>query len=60
MFNNKNLRMNQEIGFSSGHSGQTNTMEFSESPFASIKKMDLEFTNLWNEKVHFREIIYMT
>jgi len=58
-FNNKNLRMNQEIGFSSGlHTGQTDTVELSESSFASIKRADLEFISLWNEKVNFRETIY--
>lgn len=59
MFNNKNLRMNQEIGYSSGHGGQTDAMEFSESPFASIGKMNLKLIFLWNEKVHFRETIYI-
>ena len=52
--------MNQEIGFSSGlHTGQTDTVEFSESSFASIKRADLECTSLWNEKANFREMIYI-
>lgn len=59
MFNNKNLRMNQEIGFTSDHSGQTDKLETSELSFASIKKKDLELINLWKEKVDFREIIYI-
>ncbi len=52
--------MNQEIGFSSGlHTGQTDTVELSESSFASIKRADLECTSLWNEKVNFREMVYI-
>ncbi len=51
--------MNQEIGFTSDHSGQTDKLETSELSFASIKKKDLELINLWKEKVNFREIIYI-
>jgi hypothetical protein len=51
--------MNQEIGFASGHKGQTDTVELSESSFASIKGADLECISLWNEKVNFRETIYI-
>ncbi|GAA3748508.1 hypothetical protein GCM10022422_36360 [Flavobacterium ginsengisoli] len=58
-FNNKNLRMNQEIGFGSAHKGQTDTVEFSESSFVSIIEADLECISLWNEKVNFRKTIYI-
>lgn len=51
--------MNQEIGFASGHSGQTDKLESSEPSFASTKKKDLELINLWKEKVNFKEIIYI-
>ena len=51
--------MNQEIGLRSDRSGQTDKVEFSEPPFASIKKMDLELINLWKEKVNFRDIIHV-
>jgi len=51
--------MNQKIGLRSDYSGQTDKVEFSESPFASIRKMDLELINLWNGKVNFRKIIYI-
>lgn len=51
--------MNQEIGFALDHSGQTNTVEFSESSFASSIEADLVCTNLWNEKVNFWDIIYI-
>ncbi|GAA3777090.1 hypothetical protein GCM10022423_35580 [Flavobacterium ginsengiterrae] len=47
--------MNQEIGFGLSHNDQTDTAEFSESSFASIKRADLEFIILWNEKVNFKE-----
>jgi hypothetical protein len=59
MFNNKNLRMNQEIGYSSGHGGQKDAMEFSKTPHASIGKMNLKLIDLWNERVHFRETKYI-
>ncbi len=58
-FNNKNLRMNQEIGFASGLSGQIDKQESSEPSFASIKKKNLELINLWKERVSFKEIIYI-
>ncbi len=57
LINNKNLRMNQEIGFALGQSGQTDTVEFSELPFASMKIWDLELINLWKGKVNFWDII---
>ena len=47
--------MNQEIVFASGHFGQTDIVELSEVSFARIKKMDLELTYKWNEKVRSRE-----
>ncbi len=50
--------MNQKIGLRSDYSSQTDKVEFSEPPFASSKKEDLELTNLWNRKVNFKEIIY--
>ena len=51
--------MNQEIGFGSAHKGQTDTVEFSESSFASSIEADLERTSLWNEKVNFWDIRYI-
>jgi len=52
--------MNQEIGFeSAGHISQANRVEFSELSSASIKKMDLELIDLWNEKVNFWDMIYI-
>lgn len=51
--------MNQKIGLRSDYSGQTDKVEFSESPFATIKKVDLELNNLWNRKVKFRDFIYI-
>jgi hypothetical protein len=51
--------MNQKIGLRSDYSGQTDKVEFSESPFASSGKMDLKLTNLWKERVNFRKIIYI-
>jgi len=50
--------MNQKVGLRSDHSGQTDKVEFSESPFASISEKNLELIGLWNEKVNFRDIIY--
>lgn len=58
LFNNKNLRMNQEIVFASSHDcGQTNIGEFSEFSFAS-KVKHLKLLNGWNEKVRLRDIAY--
>jgi len=51
--------MNQEIGLRSDQSGQTDKVEFSESPFASRRGMDLELINLWKEEVNFRKIKYI-
>lgn len=51
--------MNQKIGLRSDYSGQTDKVEFNESPFASSKNEDLELTNLWNRKVNFRDFIYI-
>jgi len=52
--------MNQEIGFSSGlNTGQTDTVELSESSFASIREANLERANLWNGKANFWEMKYI-
>ncbi len=51
--------MNQEIGFGSACKGKIDTVEFSESSFASSIEADLGCTSLWNEKVNFWDIIYI-
>lgn len=58
LFNNKNLRMNQEIVFASDRNcGQTNISEIDEFSIASTGKQ-LKLINRWNEKVGLRDIAY--
>jgi len=49
-FNNKSLRMNQEIVFASDHLGQTDIVVSSKFPFASSKEMNSKLIYQWNEK----------